>query len=122
MARVFVIDDDEDLLVMLGLVLQRLGHSPTLFGDPEQGLTNVLAERPDLLILDLMMPHLSGFEVCARIRATPAIADLPIMVLTALANAHDRQRAFNSGASDYVTKPIPAIQLAERIQALLPAV
>lgn len=121
MARVFVIDDDEDLLVMLGMMLQRLGHSSMLFGDPEQGLTRVLEDRPDLLILDLMMPHLSGFEVCARVRATPATADLPIMILTAIANAHDRQRAFDSGASDYVTKPIPTAQLGARIQALLPA-
>lgn len=116
-----VIDDDEELLIMLGMILRRAGHIPLLVGDPLEGLTRIVEHRPDLIILDLMMPHLSGFEVCRRIRnhADAAIAALPIMVLTARVSAEDRQEALTNGADAYVVKPVSTHQLTVHIAQLL---
>lgn len=121
MAQVLVIDDDEELLIMLGMILRRAGHTPLLVGDPLEGLACITSNSPDLIILDLMMPHLSGFEVCRRIRnhADAAIANTPIMVLTARVSAEDRQAALDNGADAYVVKPVSTHQLTEHIAQLL---
>lgn len=119
MARIFVIDDDPELLMMVGMILRRAGHETILTSDSVEGSDRIAKEQPDLLILDLMMPHMSGFEVCRKIRSTPEIAGLPIMILTARIQEHDREAAFQSGASDYMTKPITSRQLTARVERLL---
>ncbi len=119
MARIFVIDDDPELLMMVGMILRRAGHDAVLANDSVEGSDRVIAEKPDLLILDLMMPHMSGFDVCRKIRAIDAMDDLPIMILTARIQEADREAAFASGATDYMTKPITSRQLTARIDKLL---
>ena len=118
MAKIFVIDDDPELLMMVGMILRRAGHNTVLASDSVEGSDRVIAETPDLLILDLMMPHLSGFDVCRKIRASTA-ADTPIMILTARIQEADREAAFEAGASDYMTKPITSRQLTSRVKRLL---
>lgn len=119
MAKIFVIDDDPELLMMVGMILRRAGHETVLASDSAEGAEQLITEKPDLLILDLMMPHMSGFEVCQKIRATPEIENLPIMILTARIQEKDREAAFESGATDYMTKPITSRQLTSRIKRLL---
>ena len=119
MARIFVIDDDPELLMMVGMILRRAGHETILASDSIEGTERLISENPDLLILDLMMPHMSGFEVCRKIRSTDKVSDLPIMILTARIQESDREAAFESGATDYMTKPITSRQLISRITALL---
>ena len=119
MARIFVIDDDPELLMMVGMILRRAGHDAVLANDSVEGSDRVIAEKPDLLILDLMMPHMSGFDVCRKIRAADETAELPVMILTARIQEADREAAFEAGATDYMTKPITSRQLTERIKLLL---
>ena len=119
MSRIFVIDDDPELLMMVGMILRRAGHETILASDSVEGAERLIKEKPDLLILDLMMPHMSGFEVCRKIRSTPDVSELPIMILTARIQENDREAAFESGATDYMTKPITSRQLTSRVQQLL---
>jgi DNA-binding response OmpR family regulator len=114
-----VIDDDPELLMMVGMILRRAGHETILSSDSVEGSDRLIKEKPDLLILDLMMPHMSGFDVCRKVRATPEIANLPVMILTARIQESDREDAFASGATDYMTKPITARQLTTRVGELL---
>lgn len=122
MAKIFVIDDDPELLMMVGMILRRAGHETVLANDSVEGSGRIVDEKPDLVILDLMMPHMSGFEVCRQIRATAAVAETPIMILTARIQEADRELAFASGATDYMTKPITARQLTARVEQILSGV
>ena len=119
MARIFVIDDDPELLMMVGMILSRADHETKLDSDAVKGTQKVIEEKPDLLILDLMMPHKSGFEVCRELREHDDLSDLPILILTARTQEADRQAAFEAGANDYLTKPITSRQLIKRVDNLL---
>lgn len=119
MARIYVIDDDEQLLRMVGLMLERGGHSAVLISDPFKGLERVKADRPDLLVLDVMMPNLSGHEVTRQIRATKGLEGLPILMLTARSQEVDRITAIKSGASDYLSKPVTSQELIQQVDGLL---
>ncbi|NKQ37667.1 MAG: response regulator [Chloroflexi bacterium] len=119
MARIYVIDDDEQLLKMVGLMLERGGHAVTLFSDPVEGLEQVKEDKPDLLVLDVMMPNLSGHDVARDIRETEGIENMPILVLTARSQEIDRTTAIQSGADDYMSKPVTSQELMERVDKLL---
>ncbi len=119
MARIYVIDDDQQLLKMVGLMLERGGHNVTLFSDPAEGLTQVKEDKPDLLVLDVMMPGLSGHDVARDIRETEGVENLPILVLTARSQEIDRTTAIQSGADDYMSKPVTSQELMERVDKLL---
>lgn len=119
MARIYVIDDDAQLLRMVGMMLQRGGHVTTLINDPTEGLDAMRRERPDLVVLDVMMPYLNGHDLARQIRATKGLEDLPILILTARTQEVDRQTALSSGADDYLSKPVAFQELMDRIDALL---
>lgn len=119
MANIYVIDDDDQLLRLVGAMLERGGHIPTLHSDPESALNIIKEEPPDLLIVDVMMPHLSGHDLCRAIRADSNLAHIPILVMTARAQAVDREAALKSGADDYLSKPVNSQELIERIDNLL---
>lgn len=119
MARIYVIDDDEQLLRMVGLMLERGGHTVTLISNPRDGLAQVRADKPDLLVLDVMMPHMSGHDIAREIRGDKALEDLPILVLTARSQEIDRTTALKSGADDYLSKPVTSQELIERVGGLL---
>lgn len=119
MARIYVIDDDEQLLRMVGLMLERGGHTVTLISNPIDGLEQVKTDRPDLLVLDVMMPNMSGHDISREIRATKHLEDLPILVLTARSQEIDRTTALKSGADDYLSKPVTSQELIERVDGLL---
>lgn len=120
MARIYVIDDDAQLLRMVGMMLQRGGHIPTLIGDPTEGLEAMRRERPDLVVLDVMMPYLTGHDLARQIRTTKGLEDLPILILTARSQEVDRLTALSSGADGYLSKPVSFQDLIERIDTLLP--
>ena len=119
MARIYVIDDDEQLLRMVGLMLERGGHTITLFSNPLEGLEQVKADRPDLLVLDVMMPDMSGHDIARQIRAQKGLDNLPILILTARSQEVDRATALKSGADDYLSKPVTSQELIERVDNLL---
>ncbi|MCA9933526.1 MAG: response regulator [Ardenticatenaceae bacterium] len=119
MARIYVIDDDEQLLRMVGLMLQRGGHTTNLIGNPVDGFDQIMADKPDLLVLDVMMPNMSGHDLARKIRDTPEIEDLPILILTARSQEIDRATALESGADGYLSKPVTSQELIEKVDDLL---
>lgn len=119
MANIFVIDDDQQLLHMVGLMLERGGHSITLINKPEDGLERLIAEKPDLLVVDVMMPNMSGHDLTRHIRATEGLENLPILVLTARSQDIDRDTALRSGANGYLSKPVTSQELIEQVDRLL---
>ena len=119
MARIFVIDDDEQLLSMVGLMLERGGHSVTLIDNPHEGIGQLKAEKPDLLVLDVMMPSLSGHDLTRQIRETSELEELPILILTARSQEIDRDTAFRSGADGYLSKPVTSQELIKQVDLLL---
>lgn len=119
MAKIFVIDDDQQLLHMVGLMLERGGHSITLINKPEDGLEKLKADKPDLLVVDVMMPNMSGHDLTRQIRATKELEKLPILVLTARSQDIDRDTALRSGADGYLSKPVTSQELIEQVDKLL---
>lgn len=119
MAKVLIVDDDAQLLHMVGMMLERGGHAPILVEDPADALRRIEQETPDIVIVDVMMPTMSGHDLTRELRETEAFEDLPILVLTARSQAIDRQAALDSGADDYLTKPVVPKDLMEHLDALL---
>ena len=114
--KVLVADNDTDLVDLMGYALRRAGYNVVAAIDGQQALRQWEAESPDLVLLDVTMPKLNGFEVCRRIRQD---SDTPIIMLTARDEEEDIIRGFQLGADDYVTKPFSTKQLTARMEAVL---
>jgi DNA-binding response OmpR family regulator len=114
--RILVVDDDPTVADVVGRYLRRDGFDVELVADGEAALERALAEPPDLVVLDLMLPGLSGLEVCRRLRAT---LPTPVVMLTALGEEADRVLGLELGADDYVTKPFSPRELTLRVQSVL---
>jgi pilus assembly protein CpaE len=120
MARILVVDDNADLLEMIRVLLEeRGGHQAILSADGEDGLAKALADPPDLAIIDVMMPDISGYDICRQLRANPDTASIPIIVITARGQPVDREAALESGADDYMAKPVAMQELLDRANGLL---
>jgi sigma-B regulation protein RsbU (phosphoserine phosphatase) len=116
-ARVMIVDDNRVNRHLLMALLERGGiRHVELAEDGNDALARMETFRPDLILLDLMMPNLDGFDMCRQLRADPRWKDLPVLVQSSLSRAEDRARAFAAGATDYVTKPINAIELLSRVR------
>jgi two-component system response regulator ResD len=116
-AEVLVVDDDDTVATVVVGYLDRAGHAVSRVADGHAALAAVADRRPDLLILDLMLPGVDGLEVCRRIRATDR--ELPIVMLTALGEPDDRIAGLEVGADDYVTKPFSPRELVLRVESVL---
>ena len=119
MNRVLVVDDDADIRELVTFKLQQAGYAVEAAADGQLGLDAALANTPDLILLDLMMPKLSGIEVCRLLRDNDATADTPVILFTAKAQEADVQRGFSAGADDYIVKPFSPRELITRVQAVL---
>ena len=119
MARIVVADDDIDIRELVEFKLSTLGHDVVAVSDGAAAIDACQAQRPDLAVLDVMMPGVSGLDAIRAIRADPSLADLPVILLTARAQENDVETGFDSGADDYITKPFSHRELASRVQALL---
>jgi len=118
-ARILVADDDVDIRELVEFKLSTLGHEITAVADGQAAIDACRGGRPDLAVLDVMMPGVSGLDAIRVIRADPALADLPVILLTARAQEADVENGFDSGADDYITKPFSPRELALRVEALL---
>ncbi|MGZ4352893.1 MAG: response regulator [Gaiellaceae bacterium] len=116
---ILVADDDEDILALVSLRLRRLGYRVAQAADGEEALAEVARERPALVILDLMMPRVDGYEVIRRLRADPETSSLPVILLSARARSADAAAGLDAGADAYFSKPFRAEELAEAIRGLL---
>lgn len=119
MSTIVVVDDDADILGLLEYKLTAAGHQVTAEADGEAGLAAIHEVRPDLVVLDWMMPRMTGIEVCLELRKDPQMVDVPVLFLTAKAQESDVQRGFAAGGNDYVVKPFSPRELSTRIDALL---
>src|SRR3954452_5288648 len=119
MARIVVADDDADVRMLVALKLESCGHDVVAVENGALAVERCYAVRPDLVVLDLMMPGMSGIEACRAIRADRSIADTPVILLTARAQSVDVAAGLSAGADDYVTKPFSPRELATRVDTLL---
>lgn len=117
--HILVIEDEEDILAIIHYNLSKAGYRISSRTTGEEGLKAAQEEAPDLIVLDLMLPGIDGREVCRRLRQTPAIAEVPVIMLTAKGEDDDIIAGFEVGADDYVTKPFSYQVLQARIQAVL---
>jgi len=118
-SRVLVVEDNEDIAELVRHSLERAGHEVTTRASGREALTHARDHAPDLVILDLMLPGLDGFQVCQALRGDRATAGLPIIMLTARGEEADRIRGLELGADDYVTKPFSPKELVARAAAVL---
>ena len=120
-ARILVADDDDGVREMIQYRLGRFGYEMLQAADGREALEVISREKPDLVLLDVMMPELDGFQVCSRMQENEETKQIPVVMLTAKAEAKDVTRAFNSGAVDYVVKPYDPIVLQQKVAQNLPA-
>jgi pilus assembly protein CpaE len=117
--KILIIDDDVDTLRLVGLMLQRQGYEISAASNGSQGLAKALEERPDLILLDVMMPDMDGYEVARRLRKNPVTLTVPILMFTAKTQLDDKVTGFEVGADDYLTKPTHPTELQAHVRALL---
>lgn len=117
--KVLIIDDDTDTLRLVGLMLQHQGYSITTAASGQQGIAKAAADVPDVILLDVMMPEMDGYEVARRLRSDPRTHKTPILMFTAKSLLNDRVAAFEVGADDYLTKPTNPGDLQAHVRQLL---
>ena len=116
---VLVVEDEAPLVTLLRYNLEKEGFAVAEAADGEEALLRIAEQKPDALLLDWMLPLLSGIEVCRQIRRAPATRSLPVIMLTARGEEGDRVRGLNSGADDYVVKPFSLGELVARLRAVI---
>ena len=116
---VLVADDDRDILDLLAFRLGRAGYEVVSASDGEEALRLAVDRKPDLAVLDVMMPKLDGYEVIRRMRADESTKRIPVILLTARVQEHDVARGFEVGADDYMKKPFSPAELRARVQAII---
>jgi DNA-binding response OmpR family regulator len=117
--RILVVDDEDDVRELVVYRLRRSGYDVLEAPNGEQALQLALEESPDLVVADVMMPRLDGFELTRRLRAEPSTSRIPVILLTARAQEADVSQGFDAGADDYLKKPFNPDELVQRVRAIL---
>lgn len=117
--KVLVVDDEVYILHILDFSLGAEGFDVITAADGEQALSRARSERPDLIVMDIMMPRLDGYETCRRLKSDPATKNIPVLLLTARGREEDRKRGMEAGADDYMTKPFSPNKLIARVTEML---
>lgn len=117
--KILVVDDEPDVTDLVAYHLKAKSFHVECLNDATASISKARSFQPDLVILDIMMPHLSGIQVCRILRADPKLAKVPIVFLTAKAEAHDRIEGLESGADDYLSKPFSPKELVLRVESIL---
>jgi CheY-like chemotaxis protein len=118
-ANILVVDDNEQNLELLQAYLEDIQCRTIPARDGIEALEIIKKSKPDLVLLDVMMPKMSGFEVCRRIKNNPETADLPVIMVTALNELRDIERAIESGTDDFLSKPVNKLELITRVKTML---
>jgi CheY-like chemotaxis protein len=120
MARILVVDDEPDIVRIVTRILEGRGHEVTTAGDGPAALAAVAAARPDVMILDLNLPNLDGFEVCRRLKSAPETKGIPVLMMTAAyVSVEDAKRGTAVGADEYIVKPFLKDVLIHNVERLL---
>jgi DNA-binding response OmpR family regulator len=117
-SKILIIDDDVTMTELLKTLVRMEGHAPTAVNDSTKAMEIAGSVEPDLITLDLMMPGLSGFELCELLHQDPRFAMIPIVIVSARDDSESKQRALRAGAKDYVTKPFDADEFIQKINEL----
>ncbi len=120
-AKILAVDDEPELTDLMHYHLVRAGHQVTTAANGWEAIHSVRANRPDIILLDLMLPDLDGFGVCEILRRDPATATIPIIIVSAWASTDSRNLGLELGALDYITKPFSPPELVARVNRLLHA-
>ena len=112
---ILVVDDEDEIRTVLRLMLTSAGYEVREAEDGESALESVHKDPPDLILLDVLMPRMDGFEVCRRVRADSETAHIPILILSAKTDSRSRQEGMLAGATEYLTKPQSAVQLIRHV-------
>jgi len=118
--HILIVEDEESLLKLESILLSSKGYKVTGVRDGLAALNEIEKNRPDLILLDIMMPGIDGFEVCRRIKENPDTRDIPIIMLTAKKSTADQARGAEVGADAYITKPFKSLKIIDVISSLLP--
>lgn len=119
MARILVAEDERDIRELIGFTRRHHGHEVLTASNGEDALVIALRELPDLVLLDIRMPRLTGYDVCRRLRAEPASAHIPVVFLSAIGQDSEVQAGMDAGVTDYILKPFAPDQLVQRVERLL---
>jgi DNA-binding response OmpR family regulator len=119
MAKILIVDDDVQITMLFGRFLTWEGYEVTLLNDSTQALETALEKKPDLFILDLMMPDPDGFKLCRLLRSVPVFKRTPILIVTALNDEDSKVVAYGAGADSYLTKPFKIEELGTSVKDLL---
>jgi DNA-binding response OmpR family regulator len=117
--RILIADDEPNILLSLEFLMKREGYDVVVVQDGEKAFEAIVRDRPDLVLLDVMMPIKSGFEVCQQVRATDGISHIPILMLTAKGRDTDIAKGMAMGATAYLTKPFSTREMAQKVRELL---
>ena len=117
--KVLIADDEQNIVISLEFLMKREGYQVEVANDGEEAVRRIRASRPDLVLLDVMMPKKSGFEVCQEIRSDPEMAGIRILMLTAKGRETDVVKGLALGANAYMTKPFSTRELVDKVRSLL---
>ena len=114
--KILLVDDSKTILMMERMVLGSGGYQIVTASDGEEGVARALAERPDLILMDVVMPKLSGFEACRRLRQEEVTRDVPIILVTTRGEPSNVEAGYACGCTDYITKPIDSVELLAKLR------
>ena len=117
--KILLVDDSSTILMMEKFILRNDPYTFITASNGEEGVARAVAEKPDLILLDVIMPRMGGFEACRLIRENEATRDIPIIMVTTRGEATNVENGWMSGCTDYVTKPINAVELLAKVRSLL---
>ena len=117
--KILIVEDEESLLKLESILLTSKGYDVRGVGNGQEALDAIAEEKPDLVLLDIMLPEIDGFEVCQRIKDDPDTKDIPVIMLTAKKSREDMARGEKVGADWYITKPFKSVMVIETIQRFL---
>ena len=116
MKKVLLVDDSSTVLMMEKLVLKKRAYQIVTASNGEEGVERALAERPDVILMDVVMPRMNGFEAVRRLRQQEATRDIPIIMVTTRGESDNVETGFASGCNDYITKPVDALELLTKLK------
>ena len=117
--KILVVDDEPNIVRSLAFVFNKEGYDVSTAEDGEKAMTMIRASKPDILILDVMMPHMNGYDVCQEVKSDPSLEDIHVLMLTAKGQKGDMEAALAKGADEYISKPFSPIQVLDRVKELL---
>jgi len=117
--RILCVDDAETILMMERMILTKAGYDLLTAKDGQEAVTKAVAERPDLILMDVVMPKMNGFDACKQLRGLDATKSIPIIMVTTRGEAESLETGFTSGCDDYITKPINGLEVMSKVRSAL---